>query len=70
MFYSLATIPDASSTWNQIGSYSSPTFDQFLPWVLFALGLVIGSFLALFLGRTLLSAAQKLYELLRPPEKY
>lgn len=48
----LFTLPDASSTLNQIGAYSSPVFTDILPLVL----LIVGVLLAFVVVKLLISA--------------
>lgn len=49
MYGFLATLPSGTSTLAQIGAYSSPVFDDLLPFAVFAAGLIVGVALVAFI---------------------
>lgn len=55
----LATLPSASSTLAQIGAYSSPLFDDLLPFAILAIGFFVGIFIIRFIIQAITGALHR-----------
>jgi len=56
------SIPAATTTIANIGVYSSPFFDEFLPIIYISLGILVGASLVLFLVRSITHGLEKLVQ--------
>lgn len=54
------SLPSASTTFALAGEYATPTFNEFLPWVYFSLGFIIGSLVIVALIRVVYNAVMHL----------
>ncbi len=54
-FLAIATIPSMADMLSSISDYSSPTFDEFLPWIYLAVGVFVAVLIGLYLIRVVRS---------------
>jgi len=61
MFYSLVNLPSATTTFANIGSYSSAMFDELLPLAWLSIGFFVGSIIVVFIIRMIPAAFSRLF---------
>lgn len=65
MFYALATLPSPAAMLTEIGSWSSPLFNDLLPFALLGAGFVVAGMLAGFILQFIISGLKQAVGLFR-----
>jgi len=56
----IITLPSPGDLWTGVGSWSTETFTQFLPWAYFAIGIILGGMLISFFAKIVLNGLSRL----------